>query len=74
MVKRFAGPDYIGVCVEEPFISSVEALLPKLGAAVLACELEGLTWSAVHLARLKRRATGKGSAKKPDMQDAAQAR
>jgi Holliday junction resolvasome RuvABC endonuclease subunit len=65
------------VCIEEPFsgqFSSVKALLPMLGAAVLACELAGLPWSAIHLARLKIHATGKGNAKKPDMQAAAKAR
>ena len=74
IVKRFAGPDCIGVCIEEPFsgqFSSVKALFPMLGAAILACELEGLPWSAVHLALLKKHATGKGNAKKPDMQAAA---
>ena len=76
IVKRFAGPDCIGVCIEEPFsgqFSSVKAL-PMLGAAILSCELEGLPWSAVHLALLKRHATGRGNAKKPDMQAAAKAR
>lgn len=77
IVKRFAGPDCIGVCIEEPFsgqLSSVKALFPMLGAAILACELEGLPWSAVHLALLKRHATGKGNAKKHEMQATAQAR
>jgi hypothetical protein len=45
-----------------------------LGAAVLACELAGLPWSAINLAKLKLHATGKGNAKKPDMQAAAKAR
>ncbi len=74
MVKRFVGPDCIGVCVEEPFFSSVEILFPMLGVAVLACEREGLPWSAVHLALLKKHATGKGSSKKLDIPAAAQAR
>ncbi len=72
-----AGPDCIGVCIEEPFsgqFSSVKAFFPMLGAAILACELEGLPWSAVHLALLKKHVTGKGNAKKPDMQAAAKAR
>ena len=45
IVKRFAGPDCFGVCIEEPFsrqFSSVKALFPMLGAAILACELAGL--------------------------------
>jgi hypothetical protein len=44
-----------------------------LGAAVLACELAGLPGSAIHLARLKIHASGKGS-NKPDMQAEAKAR
>jgi Holliday junction resolvasome RuvABC endonuclease subunit len=77
IIKRHAGPDCLGVCIEEPFsgqFSSVKALFPMLGAAVLACELAGLPWSAVHLSKLKIHATGKGNAKKPDMQAAAKAR
>lgn len=76
IVQRFAGPDCLGVCIEEPFsgqFSSCKALFPMLGAAILACELAGLPWSAVHLARLKTHATGKGNAEKPDMQAAAKA-
>jgi Holliday junction resolvasome RuvABC endonuclease subunit len=45
-----------------------------LGAAVLACELAGLPWSTIHLSKLKIHATGKGNAKKPEMQAAARAR
>ncbi|MCK1570795.1 hypothetical protein [Bradyrhizobium sp. 174] len=70
VVQRFAGPDCLGVCIEEPFsgqFSSVKALFPMLGAAVLACELAGLPWSAVHLSRLKLHATGNGNAE-PEMQ------
>ena len=55
-VNRGAGPDSIGVCIEEPFsgqFSSVKALFPMLGAAVLACELAGLPRSAIHLSKLK---------------------
>lgn len=77
VIKRNAGPDCVGVCIEEPFsgqFSSVKALFPMLGAAVLACELEGLPWSTAHLAKLKIHATGKGNAKKPEMQAAAKAR
>jgi Holliday junction resolvasome RuvABC endonuclease subunit len=76
VVQRFAGPDCVGVCIEEPFsgqFSSVKALFPMLGAAVLACELAGLPWSAIHLSKLKAHATGKGNAKKPEMQAAAKA-
>jgi Holliday junction resolvasome RuvABC endonuclease subunit len=54
------------VVIEEPFsgqFSSVKALFPMLGAAILTFELEGLPWSTVHLAKLKIHATGKGNAK-----------
>ncbi|RXG93248.1 hypothetical protein [Bradyrhizobium vignae] len=43
------------------------------GAAILACELEGLPYSTVHLSKLKIHATGKGNAKKPEMQATAKA-
>lgn len=77
VVQRFAGPYCLGVCIEEPFsrqFSSVKAPFPMLGTAVLACELAGLPCSAVYLSKLKLHATGKGNAKKPDMQAAAKAR
>ena len=77
LIKRHAQPECVGVCIEEPFsgqFSSVKALFPMLGAAILACELEGLPWTTAHLAKLKIHATGKGNAKKPDMQAAAKAR
>ena len=73
IINRYTGPECVGGCVEEPF-SSVKALFPALGAAVLACELAGLPWSAINLSRLKLRATGKGNARKPEMQAAAKAR
>jgi Holliday junction resolvasome RuvABC endonuclease subunit len=66
VVQRFAAPDCLGVCIEEPFsgqFSSVKALFPMLGAAVLACELAGLPWSTIHISKLKIHATGKGNAK-----------
>jgi Holliday junction resolvasome RuvABC endonuclease subunit len=77
LIKRYASPDCIGACIEEPFsgqFSSVKALFPMLGAAVLSCELEGLPYTTAHLAKLKIHATGKGNAKKPDMQAAAKGR
>jgi hypothetical protein len=63
VIKRSAGPDCTGVCIDEPFsaqISSVKALFRTLGAAVLACELAGLPCSKVHLSKLKILGTGKG--------------
>ncbi|MCK1734761.1 hypothetical protein IVA79_12515 [Bradyrhizobium sp. 138] len=66
-----------GVCIEEPFsgqFSSVKVLFPMLGVAVLACELAGLPWATTNLVKLKLHATGKGNAKKPEMQAAAKDR
>ncbi|WP_213737058.1 hypothetical protein [Bradyrhizobium sp. dw_411] len=74
--QRYAGPDCLGVCIEEPFsgqFSSGKALFPTLGAAILASELARLPWSVIRLSKLKVHATGKGNAKKPDMQAAAKA-
>jgi hypothetical protein len=62
IINRHAGPECLGVCIEEPFsgqFSGVKALFPMLGAAVFACELAGLPWSAIDLSELKLRATGK---------------
>jgi hypothetical protein len=63
IVVSYAEPACIGVCIEEPFagqFSSVKALFPMRGAAVLARELAGLPRSAIHLSRLKPHAAGKG--------------
>ncbi|XSC46898.1 hypothetical protein ACF1BQ_015350 [Bradyrhizobium sp. RDT10] len=70
IINHCAGPECTGVCIEAPFsgqFSSVKALFPMLGAAVLACELAGLPRSAIDLSRLNRHATGKGNARKPEM-------
>ena len=56
IINRDAGPDCIGVRIDAPCsgqFSSVKALGPMLGAAVLACELAGLPWSAIHLSKLE---------------------
>jgi hypothetical protein len=56
IIPRNAGPEWIGVCIEEPFsgqFRSVKARFPRLGAAVLSCELAGLPWPAIHLGRLR---------------------
>jgi hypothetical protein len=61
IIVGYAGPECIGVCTEEPFsgqFSSVKARFPMRGAAVLACELAGLPWSAIALSKLKLHATG----------------
>ena len=70
IINRYAGPECIGGWVEEPFsgqFSSVKARFPMFGAAVLACELAGRSWPAIHLSRLKLHATGKGNARKPEI-------
>ena len=77
IIVRYAGPECIGGCIEEPFsgqFSSLKARFPMRGAAVLACELAGLPWPAIDLSKLKLHATGKGNAKKPEMPAAAKAR
>ena len=59
-----AGPECIGVCLEQYLsgqFSSIKARFPRRGAAVLACELAGLPWSEVNLARLSLHVTGKGN-------------
>jgi hypothetical protein len=65
IIVSYAGPACIGACIDEPFsgqFSSVKALFPMPGAAVLARELAGLPWSAINLSKLKLHATGKGNA------------
>jgi Holliday junction resolvasome RuvABC endonuclease subunit len=77
IIERHNTPDCLGVCIEEPFsgqFSSVKALFPMLGAAVLTCERLGMPWSMVNLSKLKKHAIGKCNATKPDMQAAAKAR
>jgi hypothetical protein len=59
-----AGHERIGVCLEQSLsgqFSSVKARFPRHGAAVRACELAGLPWSAINLARLGLHVTGKGN-------------
>jgi hypothetical protein len=70
IIVRYAGPECIGGCLEEPLsgqFSSVKARFPRRGAAVLACELARLPWSAIDLSRLKLHATGMGNAGKPEI-------
>jgi len=62
IIVRYAGPERTGVCLEEPFsgqFSSVKARFPMRGAAVHACELAGLPWSALDLSKLKLDATAR---------------
>lgn len=77
IIVNHSSGDCVGVCIEEPFsqqFSSVKALFPMLGVTVLACEDNKLPWSLINLGSIKKHATGKGNAKKPDMQAAAKAR
>jgi Holliday junction resolvasome RuvABC endonuclease subunit len=77
LIERHNTPDGLGAYIEEPFsgqFSSVKALFPTLGAAVLTGEHLELPWLMVNLVKLKIHATGRGNAKKPDMQAAAKAR
>jgi hypothetical protein len=70
IINHYAGPERTGICIEAPFsgqFSSVKALFPTLGAAVLACELAGLPRAAIDLSRLKLHATSKGNARKPEI-------
>jgi hypothetical protein len=70
IICRYAGAECAGVCIEESFsgqFSGVKALFPRLGAAVLACELAGLPSSAINLSKLKARATGKVNARMPEI-------
>jgi len=74
IIESHSSKECIGVCIEEPFsgqFSSVKALFPMIGAVVLECENQGLPWSFIHLSKLKAHATGKGNAKKHEMQEAA---
>lgn len=77
LIEGYASADCAGVCIEEPFsgqFSSVKALFPMLGAAVLTCERLMLPWVMVNATKLKKHATGRGNAKKEEMQAAALAR
>lgn len=49
-------------------------MLGMFGVAVYTCERLGLPWYPLNLMTSKKHATGKGNAKKPDMQAAAKAR
>ena len=62
---------------EQPFgrnAKSLQTLYSMMGAASLAAVEAGLSVSLVNLVKLKMHATGKGNAKKPEMQAAAKAR
>ena len=75
-IERHNCPDRIGVCIEKPFgrFSGIDVMLGMFGVAVYTCERLGLSWYPLNLMTSKKHATGKGNAKKPDMQAAARAR
>ena len=77
IVKQYAGPKCVGVCIEEPFGANPNGAKPlyaMMGAAVLAAEQTSLPHSLAHLSKLKKHMTGKGNADKSEMIQAAQAR
>lgn len=77
IIRRHAEADCIGVCIEQPFganAKSLQTLYSMMGAACLTAVEAGLSVSLVNLVKLKVHATGKGNAKKPEMQAAAKAR
>ena len=72
VIVNCVGPERAGNRIEQACsrqLSGVRARFPRCGVAVLACELAGLPWSAVNLAKLSLHATGKGNARKPENAD-----
>ena len=77
IIAKYKSDDCIGVAIEQPFgahARSLQALYSCMGAAILACEQNGLPWVLVHLAKVKHNATGKGNASKAEMIQAAKDR
>ncbi|UWU66113.1 crossover junction endodeoxyribonuclease RuvC [Bradyrhizobium sp. NC92] len=77
IIRRHPTADCLGVSIEQPFgrnAKSLQVLYTMMGAAALAAVEAGLSVTLVNLVKLKMHATGKGNAKKPDMQAAAKAR
>jgi Holliday junction resolvasome RuvABC endonuclease subunit len=76
-VKSRAGEDCKLVVIEKPFTHKFmgsDVKQAMFGAVVLACEHAGVPYRWVNLMTLKKAATGKGNAKKPEMIAAAKAR
>lgn len=70
-------PDCLGIAIEEPFgahKAALRQLYAMLGSAVLTCEQLSMPYAVLHLSVVKKHATGRGNAKKPEMQAAALAR
>lgn len=75
-IERHNVPECIGVCIEKPFgrFSGIDVMLGMFAVAVYTCQRLKLPWYPLNLMTSKKHATGKGNAKKPDMQAAAEAR
>jgi hypothetical protein len=59
IIVSYAGPEWIGVCIEQSCsgrFAGAEALFPRRRVAVLASELARRPWQAIDLSRLKRHA------------------
>ena len=75
-IERHNVPECIGVVIEKPFgqFRGMDVMQGMFGVAIHTCTRLGMPWEQVHLATVKKHATGSGKAKKPDMQAAAMAR
>jgi crossover junction endodeoxyribonuclease RuvC len=76
-LEAYNRSDCAGVVIEEPFganKAALRVLYGMMGVAVDTCERLGMPYYVENLARLKKFATGKGNAKKPDMIEAARRR
>lgn len=75
-IERHNTPDCIGVVIEKPFgkFRGMDVMMAMFGVAMYTCERLGMPYSQAHLMTIKKAATGKGNAKKPDMIEAAKAR
>ena len=73
IVNRHNSPDCIGVAIERPFVkfNGMEVMQGMAAVAAHTADSAGLPWTFVNLSTVKKHATGKGNAKKPDMQAAA---
>lgn len=76
IVKQYASYDCLGVCIERPFgkFRGMDVMQGMAACAALAADRAFMPWELVHLSSIKKHATGKGNAKKPDMQAAAKER
>jgi Holliday junction resolvasome RuvABC endonuclease subunit len=73
-IERHNTPECVGVCIEDPFGMNRQAckvLDMMVGVAIVTCERLGLPYSIINVGKVKKHATGKGNAKKPEVQAAA---